>query len=54
MSKTCGPPMTLANMRENGLHTVIATCQACGHRADMQSMRETIVLPEAGRCSRRK
>jgi hypothetical protein len=24
-----GPPMTLGNMRSNGVHTVIATCQAC-------------------------
>jgi hypothetical protein len=28
-------PMTIANMRRNGLHAVIAACQACGHKADV-------------------
>jgi hypothetical protein len=27
--------MTLANMRENGVHTVSATCEACGQKADV-------------------
>jgi hypothetical protein len=26
------PPMTLANMRGNGVHAVIAACQSCGPR----------------------
>jgi hypothetical protein len=30
-----GPPMTLWNMRQNGVRVVIATCQACGHKADV-------------------
>jgi hypothetical protein len=30
-----GPPMTLADMRLNGVHAVTATCQACGHQADV-------------------
>src|SRR5258707_15836877 len=30
-----GPPMTLANMRKNGAHSVIAGYQACGHKADV-------------------
>jgi hypothetical protein len=28
-------PMALHNMRENGVRAVIATCQACGHKADV-------------------
>ena len=30
-----GPPMTLGNMREQGVHHLIAYClnDACGHRA---------------------
>jgi hypothetical protein len=27
--------MTLANMRQNGVRAVIATCQGCGHKADV-------------------
>jgi len=27
-----GPPMTLANMRANGVRIVIAKCGACGHK----------------------
>jgi hypothetical protein len=30
-----GPPMTLANMRKNGVRAVIAACRACGHKADV-------------------
>jgi ATP-dependent DNA ligase len=30
-----GRPMTLRNMRQNGVGAVIATCQACGHKADV-------------------
>jgi hypothetical protein len=29
------PPMTFANMRANGVRAVIATCEACGHKADV-------------------
>jgi hypothetical protein len=29
-----GIPMTLTNMRRNGVHVVIATCEACGHKAE--------------------
>jgi hypothetical protein len=28
--------MTLANMRANGVRTLVATCEACGHKADGQ------------------
>jgi hypothetical protein len=46
-----GPPMTLANMRQNGIRVVIATCQTCGHKADVNvdSLPETIIVPETGR-----
>jgi hypothetical protein len=30
-----GPPMTLSNMRANGVHAVTAQCEACGHQADV-------------------
>jgi hypothetical protein len=43
--------MTLANMRQNGVRVVIATCQ-CGHKADVNVdslMSESIVVPEIGR-----
>jgi hypothetical protein len=35
LSKNLGPPMSLANMRENGVRAVITTCEACGHKADV-------------------
>ena len=31
--KNFGAPMTLANMRQNGVRSVAATCEACGHGA---------------------
>ena len=48
--------MTLANMRENGVHAVIASCEACGHAAgvNVDSLAETIAVPKVGsrlRCS---
>ena len=48
--------MTLANMRENGVHAVIAKCEACGHAADVnvEGLAETIAVPKVGsrlRCS---
>jgi hypothetical protein len=27
-------PMTLADMREDGVYSVIATCEACGHKSN--------------------
>jgi DNA-directed RNA polymerase subunit RPC12/RpoP len=46
-----GPPMTLANMRRNGVHNLIATCVICGHKADVNvaALPETLVVPETGR-----
>jgi hypothetical protein len=57
MAKSFGPPMTLANMRHNGVRYVTAECEACGHKADVNvdGLAETIPVPEAGRrlrCSR--
>jgi hypothetical protein len=45
-----GPPMTLANMRRNGVRAVIATCEACGHKADVNVdvLPESITVPNAG------
>src|SRR5271170_1407177 len=56
-SQKCkGPPMSLANMRENGVHAVIATCQACGHKADVNvdELPASTAVPHVGqrlRCS---
>jgi rRNA maturation protein Nop10 len=51
-----GPPMTLANMRANGVHVVSAACEVCGHKADVNvdALPETVTVPKAGqrlRCS---
>jgi hypothetical protein len=35
-SEKPGPPTTLANTRKNGVSPVMATCQACGHKADVK------------------
>jgi DNA-directed RNA polymerase subunit RPC12/RpoP len=44
-------PMSLANMRANGVRAVIAACEACGHKADVivDAMPETTFVPEGGR-----
>lgn len=50
-------PMTLANMRRNGVNAVIAECRDCRHKADVvvdQLAAETAV-PDVGgrmRCSK--
>ena len=51
-------PMTLANMRLNGVRSVIAACANCGRSADVNVdlLPETLTVPEAGerlRCSSR-
>jgi hypothetical protein len=46
----CGPPRTLANMRANGVRVVIATCEACGHKADVNVMPCPMAI-RAGRTS---
>ena len=42
--------MTLANMRQNGVNALIATCQTCRHKADVKvnALPETVIVPEAG------
>ena len=55
-NRTSGPPMSLANMRQNGVRAVIATCEACKHAADVNvdALPETVFVPQAGqrlRCS---
>jgi hypothetical protein len=51
MRRKPGPPMTLANMRQNGVRAVIATCLGCEHKADVNvdALPETIFVPNAGR-----
>ena len=49
-------PMTLANMRLNGVRSVTAACANCGRSADVNVdlLPETLTVPEAGkrlRCS---
>jgi hypothetical protein len=51
-----GPPMSLANMRLNGVRAVIATCETCNRSADVNvdALPETTFVPRAGerlRCS---
>ena len=56
MRNNLGPPMTLANMRQNGVRAVTATCEACRREADVNidALSGTVHVPEAGqrlRCS---
>ena len=49
-------PMTLANMRENGVHSVVATCAKCRHEGvlDVQRWPADTPVPDVGlklRCS---
>jgi hypothetical protein len=44
MSKPLGPPMTLANMRVNGVRAVIATADV-----NVDALPETVAVPAAGR-----
>jgi DNA-directed RNA polymerase subunit RPC12/RpoP len=46
-----GPHMTLANMRQNGVRAVVASCANCGRSADVNVdlLPETMTVPEAGR-----
>jgi hypothetical protein len=48
--------MTLRNMRQNGVRSVTATCEACNHQADVNvdPLPESVTVPKAGkrlRCS---
>jgi DNA-directed RNA polymerase subunit RPC12/RpoP len=46
-----GPPMSLANMRANGVRAVTATCQACGREADVNvdALPENVHVPQVAR-----
>jgi hypothetical protein len=49
-------PMTLANMRENGVSRLDATCEACRHRAELEAslFSDEMAVPDVGlrlRCS---
>ena len=46
-----GPPMSLANMRQNGVHGVTAQCEACNHSADINvdALPESVFVPQVGR-----
>jgi hypothetical protein len=50
MRSNPGPPMTLSNLRANGVHAVSAACEACGHKADVNvdALPETVTVPKAG------
>ena len=43
--------MSLANMRQNGVRAVIATCEACNRSADVNvdALPETVYVPHVGR-----
>jgi hypothetical protein len=46
-----GPPMSLANMRQNGVRAVTAQCEACNHKADVlvDLLPETVYVPHVAR-----
>jgi hypothetical protein len=45
-----GPPMTLANMRENGVRSLSVTCELCHHEAVMNvdALDSAIPVPAFG------
>jgi len=48
--------MDLGNMRQNGVHAVTASCEACGHEADVNvdALPASLRVPQVGqrtRCS---
>jgi hypothetical protein len=50
------PPMTLANMRANGVRSILATCETCQHEAvlDADQWPDDLPVPDVGlklRCS---
>ena len=44
-------PMTLSNMRLNGIRMVIASCANCGRSADVNVdlLPETLIVPDVGK-----
>ena len=51
MRKNFAPPMSLANMRANGVYSVSAVCETCGHESavNVDALPETTFVPEVGR-----
>jgi hypothetical protein len=49
-ARYCGPPMTLANMRENGVRSLAVTCQLCHHEAlmNVDAFDEATAVPAFG------
>ena len=47
-----GPPMTLANMRENGVRSLSVTCDLCHHEAVMNvdAFSDAVPVPAFGPC----
>ena len=47
------PPMTLGNMRQNGVRSVVAMCLAygCSHKADVlvDQLTDDVFVPDVGR-----
>ena len=54
MASKPGPPMTLANMRSNGVRMVTATCANCGRSAavDVDALPETLTVAARSGSSR--
>jgi hypothetical protein len=46
-----GPPMTLENMRQNGVRAVTAQCLACHRKADVMvdKLASDVFVPDVGR-----
>jgi hypothetical protein len=51
MRKNFVPPMSLANMRPNGVYSVSAVCEICRHETvvNVDALPETTFVPEVGR-----
>jgi hypothetical protein len=43
-------PMTLSNMRQNGVRMIWAKCEACGHQADVNvdALEGIVAVPKVG------
>ena len=46
-----GPPMTLRNMRQNGVRSVDATCVGCGHEAvvNVDQLADEVFVPDVAK-----
>ena len=47
-----GPPMTLANMRANGVRSLAVACHLCHHEAlmNMDAFGDAVAVPAFGPC----